>query len=62
MMSSIGNNIHPTLAVPGFPQFLDGVIAACRVHPVVVAVHKGDGDLECVNAVNQGQAGMCTRS
>jgi hypothetical protein len=60
MVSRVRDDVHSSLAVPGLSQLFDRVIAASRVHPIVVAIDEGDGNLECADAVYEGQTCVCT--
>lgn len=39
MMTGVVHDIHPSVAVTCFAQVLDGLLAAGRVHPIVIAVY-----------------------
>lgn len=59
MVSSVWDDVHSSLTVAGLSQLFDRVVAASRVHPVVVAVDEGDRDLEGTDAVYERETCVC---
>jgi hypothetical protein len=61
-MATVGNDIHPSLTVPGFTQVFDGFGASRGVHPVVITIDKSDWNIEFVDAIYERETGMCAWS
>ena len=57
MMSRVLDDIEPSVRIARIAHVLDGRLASLWVHPVVLAVDEGDGDFECLDAVDHWAAG-----
>lgn len=61
MVSSMVYDIHLSLAVACLPHGLYALHSADRVHPVMIAIDEGDGDLQLTDSVDQRHPGVCAR-